>query len=145
MFLDQKGPIITLLPITKLERIRFKDETASENVYVLYKLDESDQIQIGMVSEIMRRYFPIESNMDNLDKAIAKQYFVNGGKNLLSIASSITDRPVYIITPTIERTVKTYSIVNATIDNGLDVSLNDKILGNYKVQDTNDYSLRLLK
>ncbi len=127
-----KKPNIILMPISEKEKEAYlNDFLGDESVYVLYKLPESNDIHIGMISSSMRIYFPLTANALKLDEATTKAYFYNGGAELERKAMEITDRPVYRIRPTDERTVSGYDVINGTPDNGLRIWLDDVVDGNY--------------
>lgn len=121
------NPSLILTPISDVEQETMDDES----MYVLYKLPESEDINVGMMSSSMRKYFPATANIWYLDRATALAFFHNGGRSLEESASRITDRPVYKIYPTDNRKVGAYSIINGTEENGLDIPLEDVVNGNY--------------
>ncbi|MCI8347671.1 MAG: hypothetical protein HFJ12_06995 [Bacilli bacterium] len=136
-----RNPDIILIPITEDE----KECLDEEDLYVLYKLPDSKQIQIGMLSPSMREYFPSTTNIWNLIYATSKAYFYNGGSELEAESSQITERPVYRVGPTDDRTVNEYTILNATDENNLSICLKDVIEGNYIVEKSSPSILRKTK
>ena len=127
-----KNPNIILMPISEKEKEGYlNDLLGDESVYVLYKLPESNDIHIGMMSSSIKAYFPSTSNVWRLDEATTKAYFYNGGSVLENKAMEITDRPVYRIRPSDDRIVSGYDVINETPDNGLRICLDDVVDGNY--------------
>lgn len=121
-----RNPNIILTPITNEEKELFeKDFMGDESLYVLYRLPNSEGIHIGMMSSLMRNYFSTTAN------ATSKAFFYNGCSNLENNASKITDRPVYRVSPSDDRMVSSYDILNGTSENGLRISLEDVVDGNY--------------
>ena len=113
-----KNPNIILMPISEKEKEGYlNDLLGDESVYVLYKLPESNDIHIGMMSSSTKAYFPSTSNVWRLDEATTKAYFYNGGSVLENKAMEITDRPVYRIRPSDDRIVSGYDVINGTPDN----------------------------
>ena len=127
-----RNPDIILTPITDEEKEQFeKDFMGDESIYVLYRLPDSEGIHIGMMSSSMRKYFPANANVWNLDSATSMAFFYNGCSELENTASEITDRPVYRVRPSDDRMVSGYDVLNGTPENGLRVSLEDVVDGNY--------------
>ncbi len=138
-----RNPEIILIPITDDEKEKQEQKfMGDDDLYVLYKLPDSDQIQIGMLSSSMREYFPETVNVWDLIYATSKAYFYNGSSQMERDASQITDRPVYRIRPTDDRTVSEYDILNATDENNLSIRLEDVVDGNYMVEKTAPSTLR---
>lgn len=115
------NPSLILTPVSEGE----KDVMSDESIYVLYKLPESEDINIGMMSSSVRKYSPGLANIWHLDSATSYAFFHNGGSGLEDNAHRLTDRPVYKIAPTDDRKVGGYSILNATEENGLGIALED--------------------
>lgn len=136
-----QNPNIILTPITEDE----KECIDKEDLYVLYKLPDSEQIQIGMLSPSIREHFPSTANIWNLIYATSKAYFYNGGSKLENEASQITERPVYRVSPTDDREVNEYDILNATDENNLAICLKDVVEGNYVVEKNSPSILRKTK
>lgn len=131
-----KNPEIILTPITAEEKEQLeKDFMGDESIYVLYRLPDSEEIHIGMMSSSIGKYFPVIANIWNLDNATTKAFFYNGCSELENIASQITDRPVYRVVPNDDRTVYGYSVLNATKENNLYVPLEDIVDENYTLND----------
>lgn len=86
-------------------------------IYALYKNDETNEIEIGIPGMINHTDL---HNMDGFDCASEKAYFINLGYAGIEFSDTITDRPIYVITPNENRTVKNYSIINE-----FDTSLED--------------------
>ena len=126
---------IILIPISdrEKEQLEKNKDIGDENIYVLYKLPDSEKIQIGMMSSLVRSYSPSLANIRYLDSATSKAYFYGGGSKLESNAMRITDRPVYRIIPSDKRTVSGYEVLNGTIDNGLAILLDFVVDGEYIV------------
>lgn len=120
-----KNPSLILTPVSEGE----KDVMDLESIYVLYRLPESDDINIGMMSPITRKYSPSLANVWHLDSATSYAFFYNGGASLEENASRFTDRPVYKVAPSDDRKVAGYSVLNATEENGLEISLEDVVDG----------------
>ena len=71
-----KNPCIILTPITDEEKEQYEeDSTGDESIYVLYRLPDSEEIQIGMMSTSMRKYFPSTANVWQLGNATSKAFF----------------------------------------------------------------------
>lgn len=127
-----KNPEVILTPITEEEKTGLEKEfMGDENIYVLYKLPDSGNIHIGMMSSSVRKYCPSVANVHQLEKATAMAFFYNGSSTLESNASNVTDRPVYRIVPTEDRVISECQILNGSPDNGLEVFLDDIVEGNY--------------
>jgi len=127
-----KNPDIILTPITDEEKEQFENDfMGDEHIYVLYRLPNSEEIYIGMMSSSMRKYFPSIANIWNLSSATSMAFFYNGGSKLERIASQITDRPVYRVRPSDDRRVSGYDVLNGTLENGLGIRLEDMVDGNY--------------
>ncbi len=131
-----RNPNIILTPITDSEKAECEKRfMGDESVYVLYRLPDSHDIHIGMMSSSMREHFPSLANVWNLSNAISKAYFYNGCSELEANATQITDRPVYVVEPTDDRMVSEYDILNATTENGLGIRLEDIVDGKYTLSD----------
>ena len=129
-----KNPSLILKPITEEEKNAFESEfMGDEMIYVLYKKPGSATIHIGMMSSSMQKHFPATANVWGLNEAEASAYFYNGVSALEDMAMQITDRPVYRIEPTDERTVGHYEVLNGTKENGLRVWLDDILDGSYQI------------
>lgn len=133
--LKSKNAGIVLMPITEEEiKLIEKNPCGDEFIYILYKTtDDNDAIQIGMLSSSISKYSPDLANLWRLKDSTTMAYFYNGCSELSTIASGIIDRPVYRIIPKEDRTVDEYTILNATSNNGLDVSLSDVVDGKFKI------------
>ena len=130
-----KNPDIILMPISDEEKEQYEKEfMGDESIYVLYRLPDSEEIQIGMMSSSMRKYFPSTANVRQLDNATSKAFFYNGASDLEKKAMGITDRPVYRIRPSDNRTVDGYDVLNGTPENGLRVWLEDVVDGKYTIK-----------
>ncbi len=129
------NPGIILVPISNREKEQLEraKDIGDENIYVLYKLPDSEIIQIGMMSSFVRRHSPSLANISYLDSATSKAYFYGGGSKLESNAMRITDRPVYRIIPSGKRTVSGYEVLNGTLENGLAILLDAVVDGEYIV------------
>lgn len=131
-----KNPSIALVPISDLERESMEKRLfGDERLYVLYELPNYDGIHIGMLSESARRYTPDLANVGNLEYATSMAYFYNGGSQLLEDADEINDRPVYLVSPTDDRRVASYSLSNADKNVALSIRLEDVVNGEYTVVD----------
>ena len=129
-----KNPDIILMPISDEDKEQYEKEfMGDESIYVLYRLPDSEEIQIGMMSSSMRKYFPSTANVWQLDNATSKAFFYNGASDLAKKAMGITDRPVYRIRPSDNRTVDDYDVLNGTPENGLRVWLEDVVDGKYTI------------
>lgn len=91
-------------------------------LYALYKNNKSDKIQVGIPG--MENHTSLH-NMDNFESANEKAYFINLGYSGIELADIITERPVYVIEVTDDRTVKEYTIING-YDTDLESLLNNK-------------------
>lgn len=120
-----KNPGIVLMPITEEEKNSFESDNS---LYVLYKLKDSEDINIGMMASYMQKYYPGLANVFELDNAVTKAFFYSGGSNLKYGADEVNDRPVYIINPDDDRVVDSYEIIN-----NVNVSLEDVVDGNYTI------------
>ena len=130
--LKLKNSSIILMPITNEEKLLLENNFMNnEDIYVLYRLPDLNGIHIGMVSSLMKNYFPTTANVGTLNDAISKSFFYNGGSNLANNASKITDRPVYRIKPSDDRMVLDYEVLNNTSENGLNINLEDIVDGHY--------------
>ena len=130
-----RNPGIIAMPISDEELKEYEDGTKSDEfLYVLYRLPGSGGIEIGMMSSSAINYYPGLANISRLDDATTKAYFYCGGSNLMNQAMEITDRPVYLIGPSDNRTVEEYYVINATENNGLYVPLEDVVDGKYTVK-----------
>lgn len=116
--IKSNGIIIT--PLTTEEIKKLKNRFAL--IYVLYKNEETDEIEIGIPD--MERYSSL-ANMYGFESAKEKAYFANVLR-LTKDLSQITDRPVYMIKPTERRTIGDYTIIN-----DVNIDLNDVISGDY--------------
>ena len=105
----------------------------------------SEEIQIGMLSASMQRYFPATANVWNLEYATSKAFFYNGCSESERNALKITDRPVYRIRPSDKRTILGYDILNATKENGLRIFLEDVVDGAYTIDGDTQYTHRLTR
>lgn len=103
---------LILIPITKEEQYNIVENLGDDNLYILYKREEKEEIEIGMLSSIMREYYPHLANTYHLDEIREEAYFYGGGVELLEKALQIKDRPVYKITPTLDRKVKYQEVLN---------------------------------
>ena len=130
-----RNPEIILMPITEREKEKYEKDSWDGSLYVLYKTPLSEEIQIGMLSASMQRYFPATANVWNLEYATSKAYFYNGCSELEKNAELVTDRPVYKIRPSDKRTVLGYDILNGTKENGLRVWLEDVVDGTYAIDE----------
>ena len=117
-----KNPKIILMPITEEESKKYASLFAS--VYLLYRCDDSEEIQIGIPD--LQSYSFIAANMYGAEYAAEKAYFYCGGSNLAVSADSITDRPIYAIVPTCSRTVAEVEVLN-----GIDIELNQILSSGY--------------
>ena len=100
-----RNPGIIAMPISDEELKEYEDGTKSDEfLYVLYRLPGSGGIEIGMMSSSAINYYPGLANISRLDDATTKAYFYCGGSNLMNQAMEITDRPVYLIGPSANRT-----------------------------------------
>lgn len=127
-----RNPDIILTPINEEEKKQLEsDFMGDESIYVLYRLPDSEGIHIGMMSSSARKYAPSIANIWDLDKAISMAFFYNGCQELESNASQITDRPVYRISPTDDRMVLGYDVLNVTLENGLGIPLENVVDGKY--------------
>lgn len=143
---ELQNPEIILTPITDREKEQLENEfMGDEHLYVLYRLAHSEQIHIGMMSTSTRCYYPAIANVKNLKKATSMAFFYNGGSQLERNVSCIMDRPVYRVQPTDDRTVALYDVMNGTIDNELDISLEDVVDGNYTLKTETPFVFRKLK
>lgn len=141
-----RNPDITLTPITDEEKKQFEsDFMGDESIYVLYRLPDSADIQIGMMSSSMRKYFPSTANVWGLDSATSKAFFYSGASVLAANATQITDRPVYRVRATDSRTVAGYDVLNGTADNGLRVWLEDVVDGKYALSVEKPSAIRRLR
>ena len=140
-----RNPEIILMPITEQEKEKYENNSWDGSLYVLYKTPLSEEIQIGMLSASMQRYFPATANVWNLEYATSKAFFYNGYSELEKNALKITDRPVYRIRPSDERTVLEYDILNATKENGLRIFLEDVVDGTYTIDGDTQYTHRLTR
>lgn len=140
-----RNPEIILMPITEQEKEKYENNSWDGSLYVLYKTPLSKEIQIGMLSASMQRYFPATANVWNLEYATSKAFFYNGCSELERNALKITDRPVYRIRPSDERTVLGYDILNATKENGLRIFLEDVVDGTYTIDGDTQYTHRLTR
>lgn len=140
-----RNPEIILMPITEQEKEKYENNSWDGSLYVLYKTPLSEEIQIGMLSASMQRYFPATANIWNLEYATSKAFFYNGCSELERNALAIKDRPVYRVRPSDERTVLGYDILNATEENGLGVFLEDIIDGTYTIDGDTQYTHRLTR
>ena len=130
---EKRTPII-LAPITDEEKkVLTKVFLGNESLYVLYRRPMCPGIQIGMLSESMRKYSPETANCDGLDEATEKAYFYNGCSRLEEIAPQIIDRPIYKIYPSDEKTVDRYQILNRTHIRRLKIRLTRLLEGTYKI------------
>jgi len=118
---DDKNIVLT--PITEEE----KDFLLNQNVYILYRTDQSDEIHIDMMSPSVSKYFPEIINKREIANVTAKAYFYNGGENLFNIG-----RPVYRVRPTENNIVSGYDIVNICPEHSNRVWLEDIVDGNYQ-------------
>lgn len=137
---DLEKPKIILAPITDEEKDEFERKPfGDERIYVLYRLPDSDEIHIGMLSTSMRKYFPSLANVWELDKATAMAFFYNGCSDLETAAlkQEVNDRPVYSVSPSEGRTVVGYDVLNGTPENGLSVPLEDVVDGKYTLSAEN--------
>ena len=129
-----KNPDIILMPISNEEKEKYENEfMGDESIYVLYRLPDSEKIQIGMMSTSMRKYFPLTANVWKLDNATSRAFFYNGTSDLERSAMEITDRPVYRIRPSDDRTVIGYDVLNGTPENELRIWLEDVVDGRYTI------------
>ena len=129
-----KNPDIILAPITDEEKEQMESKfMGDECLYVLYKLPESEDINIGMLASSVRKYSPGVANVWKLRNATTMAFFVNGASELEEAAPRITSRPVYRINPSDDRKVSSYKLLNGNAENGLDVSLEDVVDGKYTV------------
>lgn len=76
---------------------------------------------------------------------LLKPFFYNGCSELERNDLKITDRPVYRIRPSDERTVLEYDILNATKENGLRIFLEDVVDGTYTIDGDTQYTHRLTR
>lgn len=58
-----RNPDIILMPITDEEKKEIEERTGNENIYILYRLPNSEGIHIGMMSSSMRKYYPAIANV----------------------------------------------------------------------------------
>ena len=116
-----------ITPITEEEKRQLIDLKMQDNIMVLYRTEKSNDIQIGMLAKAIKDFFPQLTNLDKIQYASDLAYFfgVNGSDRNIDIS----DRPVYSIKPTAERTVGEYQLLNPSIDNN--VWLEDVLEGNY--------------
>lgn len=129
-----RNPDIILTPITEEEKADIEREfMGDESIYVLYKLPDSRDINIGMMSSSMRKYFSSTANVWNLDQATSMAFFYNGCSELERAAAEVKDRPVYRIRPSDDRKVAGYDVLNGTSENGLRVWLEDVVDGKYTI------------
>lgn len=130
-----KNPDIILMPITEEEATHFGSRSyGDESIYLLYKTSDSeDVIQIGMLSSSVSKSSPDLANLWRVKDSTDIAYFYSGCIGLEQMAFDITDRPVYRITPNDDRTVSRYTILNATVENGLNVSLDDLLAGKFVI------------
>lgn len=129
-----KNPDIILMPISNEEKEKYENEfMGDESIYVLYRLPDSEEIQIGMMSTSMKKYFPLTANVGQLDNATSRAFFYNGASDLERRAMEITDRPVYRIRPSDDRTVVGYDVLNGTPENELRIWLEDVVDGRYTI------------
>ena len=77
------------------------DFMSDESIYVLYRLANSEKINIGMIS----KYCPYMANVWNLNSATSLTFFYNGCSELENNAFQITDKPVYKIKPSNNRMI----------------------------------------
>ena len=129
-----KNPDIILMPISNEEKEKYENEFMDdESIYVLYRLPDSEEIQIGMMSTSMKKYFPSTANVWQLDNATSRAFFYNVASDLEIGAMKITDRPVYRIRPSDDRTVAGYDVLNGTPENELRICLEDVVDGRYTI------------
>ena len=127
-----------ITPITTNERQELINMNMQDDIVVLYRTNKSNDIQIGMLAESIRKYFPKLANLDKINEAYDLAYFVGNGK---SVNINIYDRPVYLIKPTDNRTVGEYQLLNVDIDKSHNIWLEDILEGDYKPQEES-YSFR---
>jgi len=127
-----------IIPITTNERQELINMNMQDDIVVLYRTNKSNDIQIGMLAESIRKYFPKLANLDKINEAYDLAYFVGNGK---SVNINIYDRPVYLIKPTDNRTVGEYQLLNVDIDKSHNIWLEDILEGDYKPQEES-YSFR---
>ncbi len=99
------------------------------STYVLYK-NSQGEVEIGIPD--MMEYSPTTANMYGFGEATEKAFFYNGGSTLVESASSINDRPIYAISPSSDRKVAGYDIINS-----VDIKLSDVLNGSFKVAPDN--------
>ena len=59
-----------------------EERTGNENIYILYRLPNSEGIHICMMSSSMRKYYPAIANVWNIGSATSFAFFYNGGSDL---------------------------------------------------------------
>lgn len=109
---------LILTPATSEEQIRFQNNMYA--LYVLYKNENSDEIQVGIPGMMDHTS---HHNMENFEKSNEKAYFLNLGYAGIEISDLICERPIYMIDTTAKRTVENYSIVN-----GVNTKLEDTLI-----------------
>ena len=90
-----------------------------ENMYVLYMSDGSKDIDVAILDPKLSKDMPTVANIDGLEDASHAKVFVK--------ATFVTDRPIYKILISTNRTVAKYEIIN-----DYDVELKDIIKGKDK-------------
>lgn len=131
----RRNECIVLTPISKEEK-DYAESTpyGADHLVALYQLPDSDEIQIGLLSPTMKRFFSAKANVENLKYATNVAYFHNGYTELGDMSGTRVDRPVYLVYPTRRNTVRTARILNANYENGLAIPLKDIVNGTVTIE-----------
>ncbi len=103
-----------IMPIDEME-----EDYNVKDMYVLYMSDGSEDIDVAILDPELSNDMPAVANIDGLEKSSYAKVFVD--------ATFVTDRPIYKILISTNRTVAKYEIIN-----DYDVELKDIIKGKDK-------------
>ena len=103
-----------IMPIDEME-----EDYNVKDMYVLYMSDGSEDIDVAILDPELSNDMPAVANIGGLEKSSYAKVFVD--------ATFVTDRPIYKILISTNRTVAKYEIIN-----DYDVELKDIIKGKDK-------------